>query len=108
MMCSRLLSTTARRYADEKLNKVSATITQPKSQGASQAMLYATGMTEEVHVAGVALIPDGRDADLGLGHVLLGHTGGVEHRLRAGAPRALGAARLALPLRSQSYVKLLG
>ena len=44
---SRLLSTTPRRYADEKLNKVSATITQPKSQGASQAMLYATGLSEE-------------------------------------------------------------
>ncbi len=29
------------------LNKTSRTITQPKSQGASQAMLYATGMTEE-------------------------------------------------------------
>jgi dihydroxy-acid dehydratase len=29
-----------------KLNKYSAHITQPKSQGASQAMLYATGMTE--------------------------------------------------------------
>ncbi len=29
------------------LNKYSATITQPKRQGASQAMLYATGMTEE-------------------------------------------------------------
>src|ERR1700689_2267268 len=29
-----------------KLNKYSAQITQPKSQGASQAMLYATGMTE--------------------------------------------------------------
>ncbi|KAK4203081.1 putative dihydroxy-acid dehydratase [Triangularia verruculosa] len=43
---ARLLSTTARRYADEKLNRVSATITQPKSQGASQAMLYATGMSE--------------------------------------------------------------
>ena len=28
-----------------KLNQVSARITQPKSQGASQAMLYATGMT---------------------------------------------------------------
>ena len=28
------------------LNKVSSTITQPKSQGASQAMLYATGMSE--------------------------------------------------------------
>ncbi|CAK7237606.1 dihydroxy-acid dehydratase ilv3 [Sporothrix eucalyptigena] len=31
----------------EKLNKVSSFITQPKSQGASQAMLYAVGMTEE-------------------------------------------------------------
>src|SRR5271170_4697550 len=29
-----------------QLNKYSAQITQPKSQGASQAMLYATGMTE--------------------------------------------------------------
>ncbi|MCH9045678.1 MAG: dihydroxy-acid dehydratase [SAR324 cluster bacterium] len=30
----------------EQLNKFSARITQPKSQGASQAMLYATGLTE--------------------------------------------------------------
>jgi dihydroxy-acid dehydratase len=30
----------------EQLNKYSARITQPKSQGASQAMLYGTGMTE--------------------------------------------------------------
>ncbi|MGN6132840.1 MAG: dihydroxy-acid dehydratase domain-containing protein, partial [Aureliella sp.] len=29
------------------LNKTSSRITQPKSQGASQAMLYGTGMTEE-------------------------------------------------------------
>jgi len=43
----RLLSTTPRRYADEKLNRVSSAITQPKSQGASQAMLYATGLTDE-------------------------------------------------------------
>ncbi len=33
-------------YSEDKLNKVSAHITQPKSQGASQAMLYATGMNE--------------------------------------------------------------
>ncbi len=31
----------------EGLNKYSARITQPRSQGASQAMLYGTGMTEE-------------------------------------------------------------
>lgn len=30
----------------KKLNKYSATITEPRSQGASQAMLYATGLTE--------------------------------------------------------------
>ena len=30
-----------------ELNKFSRRITQPKSQGASQAMLYGTGMTEE-------------------------------------------------------------
>jgi dihydroxy-acid dehydratase len=29
------------------LNKISSNITQPKSQGASQAMLYGTGLTEE-------------------------------------------------------------
>lgn len=51
-MTARALSTTNyKRYAmpkdEPQLNKVSATITQPKSQGASQAMLYATGMTEE-------------------------------------------------------------
>jgi dihydroxy-acid dehydratase len=31
---------------DKKLNKYSARITQPRSQGASQAMLFATGLTE--------------------------------------------------------------
>ena len=30
-----------------KLNRVSARITEPKSQGASQAMLYATGLTPD-------------------------------------------------------------
>lgn len=33
--------------AEKSLNKFSRTVTQPKSQGGSQAMLYATGMTEE-------------------------------------------------------------
>ncbi|KAH7152768.1 dehydratase family [Dactylonectria macrodidyma] len=42
----RLLSTSAVRAADDQLNKISANITQPKSQGASQAMLYATGLSE--------------------------------------------------------------
>ena len=33
--------------AEKDLNRVSSTITQPKSQGASQAMLYATGLSED-------------------------------------------------------------
>ncbi|KIW02016.1 dihydroxy-acid dehydratase [Verruconis gallopava] len=44
-------TTSQRRNASVKdeavLNKVSRNITQPKSQGASQAMLYATGLKEE-------------------------------------------------------------
>ncbi|PKX99233.1 dihydroxy-acid dehydratase ILV3 [Aspergillus novofumigatus IBT 16806] len=46
----RSLSTTLPRYKDSEetaLNKVSRNVTQPISQGASQAMLYATGLTEE-------------------------------------------------------------
>ncbi|KAI4956260.1 hypothetical protein J4E91_000471 [Alternaria rosae] len=45
---ARALSSSAIRTAkaDNELNSVSKHITQPKSQGASQAMLYATGMSE--------------------------------------------------------------
>ena len=32
---------------NNQLNKYSARITQPRSQGASQAMLYGTGLTHE-------------------------------------------------------------
>ncbi len=32
--------------SEQRLNRISAHITQPRSQGASQAMLYATGLTE--------------------------------------------------------------
>ena len=34
------------RMTQSSLNKYSSRVTQPKSQGASQAMLYGTGMTE--------------------------------------------------------------
>ncbi|KAJ8126284.1 hypothetical protein O1611_g7354 [Lasiodiplodia mahajangana] len=44
---ARCLSTTPARRSDDDLNKISRTITQPKSQGASQAMLYATGLEKE-------------------------------------------------------------
>uniref|UniRef100_A0A8H7KAW6 Dihydroxy-acid/6-phosphogluconate dehydratase N-terminal domain-containing protein n=1 Tax=Bionectria ochroleuca TaxID=29856 RepID=A0A8H7KAW6_BIOOC len=44
---SRLFSSTTAFRKDETLNKISSNITQPKSQGASQAMLYATGLSED-------------------------------------------------------------
>ncbi|KAF4981880.1 hypothetical protein FZEAL_2400 [Fusarium zealandicum] len=43
----RLFSTSSLRTANDNINKVSANITQPKAQGASQAMLYATGLSED-------------------------------------------------------------
>lgn len=43
---SKSFSTSTINYA-KKLNKYSAIVTQDKSQGASQAMLYATGFTDE-------------------------------------------------------------
>ena len=45
---------------------------------------------EQVHVAGVALVPDAGDADLRLVHVLGGQAGAVEHGLR-GALRTCGS-----------------
>jgi dihydroxy-acid dehydratase len=35
------------KFMSDRLNKISSRITQPSSQGASQAMLYATGLTRE-------------------------------------------------------------
>ncbi len=43
----RPLSGTQKAVVPEGLNKYSAQITQPKSQGASQAMLHATGLSDE-------------------------------------------------------------
>ena len=46
--CSRRrLSVRAEAASAPPLNKYSSRITQPKSQGASQAMLYATGLKQE-------------------------------------------------------------
>jgi len=42
--------------SEQSLNRISSNITQPRSQGASQAMLYATGMTEaDMHKAQVGI-----------------------------------------------------
>jgi hypothetical protein len=56
--------------------------------GGDHAPLDLGGQVEQVHVAGVALVPDAGDPDLGLVHVLFGEPGGVEHRL--GGPLGLG------------------
>ncbi len=59
--------------ADTQLNRTSAHITQPKSQGASQAMLYATGLTEadmqraQVGIASVWF--DGNPCNMHLGDI---------------------------------------
>ena len=58
---------------DTQLNRTSAHITQPKSQGASQAMLYATGLTEadmqraQVGIASVWF--DGNPCNMHLGDI---------------------------------------
>ena len=45
---------------------------------------------EQVHVTGVAFIPDAGDTDLRLVHVLFGHARCVEHRLRGALAAGLG------------------
>ncbi len=46
-MLSLVTNDVVERTMAKKLNRYSARITQPKSQGASQAMLYGTGMSEQ-------------------------------------------------------------
>lgn len=58
MIASRAVSPALRQYSDDAqgLNKVSRAITQPKAHGASQAMLYATGFSDEdMHKAQVGV-----------------------------------------------------
>lgn len=44
----------------------------------------------QVHVAGVSRVPDGRDTDLGLVHVLVVEASGVQHGLRGTVGLGLG------------------
>ena len=64
----------------------------PTRPAAATPFLHLVGEIEQVHVAGVALVPDAGDADLRLVHVLLGQAGGVEHRLRRALRFRLGDA----------------
>ena len=58
---------------DKPLNRVSANVTQPASQGASQAMLYATGMTEDdmnkAQVGIASIWYDGNPCNMHLDHL---------------------------------------
>eukprot|EP00123_Amoebidium_parasiticum_P017280 comp23783_c0_seq1/m.41266 comp23783_c0_seq1/g.41266 ORF comp23783_c0_seq1/g.41266 comp23783_c0_seq1/m.41266 type:complete len:398 (+) comp23783_c0_seq1:1029-2222(+) len=49
--------------------------------GLGHTLLDLEGQLVQMHVARVALIPDGRDADLGLLHVLQLEAGGIKHGL---------------------------
>lgn len=57
--------------SEQQLNRMSANITQPRSQGASQAMLYATGMTEadmnKAQVGIASIWYDGNPCNMHLG-----------------------------------------
>lgn len=57
--------------SEQQLNRISANITQPRSQGASQAMLYATGMTEadmnKAQVGIASIWYDGNPCNMHLG-----------------------------------------
>lgn len=64
--------------------------------GGGDAVPHGLGEAEEVHVAGVALVPDGGDADLGLGHVIVGEADAVEDGLRGALRLGLGDARAVL------------
>ena len=64
----------------------------PTMPAACDAFFHFCGEVEQVHVAGVAFVPDAGDADLGLVHVGLGEAGGVEHGLRRALRFWLGDA----------------
>jgi dihydroxy-acid dehydratase len=69
---------------DARLNKVSSTITQPKTHGASQAMLYATGMTEE----GLSKAQVGISSVWYTGNPCNMHLLDLNHRVKEGVERA--------------------
>jgi hypothetical protein len=60
--------------------------------GLADAIAHGLGEAEQVHVAGVALVPDRRDADLRLAEVGIGEADAVEHGLRGALRLGLGDA----------------
>ncbi len=58
--------------------------------GGDDPFLHPLGEGVEVHVAGVAFVPDAGDADLRLLHVFVGHAGAIEHGLAGALALGLG------------------
>jgi hypothetical protein len=54
------------------------------------ALVDLVAEVHQVHVTGVARVPDGRDTDLGLVHVLVAEASGVQHGLRGTVSLGLG------------------
>lgn len=64
--------------------------------GLADALSHGLSKLEKVHVAGVPLVPDGGDPDLGLAEVSVGEADAVEHGLRGALRLGLGDARAVL------------
>lgn len=65
---------------------------EPDHAGLPHALLHGLGEAEQVHVAGVALVPDRGDPDLGLREVVIGEADAVEDGLGATLRLGLGDA----------------
>lgn len=64
--------------------------------GVADPLAYGLGEVQQVHVAGVALVPDGGDPDLRLAEVGVGEADAVEHGLRRALRLGLRDARAVL------------
>lgn len=64
--------------------------------GLADAFAHGLGELEQVHVAGVPLVPHGGDPDLRLAEVGVGEADAVEHGLRGALRLGLGDARAVL------------
>jgi hypothetical protein len=62
----------------------------PHKTGGLDTFLDLFGQRIQVHIAGIALVPAGSDADLRLVHIVFGQTRRIEHRLRGALGFGLG------------------
>lgn len=65
---------------------------EPHHARVPHSLVHHLGQTEQVHVAGIPLVPNGGDAHLGLGHVVVGEANAIEDGLGAALGLGLGNA----------------